>query len=259
DGQAEHGVGLIRNVAHYLPNHTVIVYNLGLGRYQLQLLQLHCNNSHCVVINFDLNAFPSFVSDEKLHAFRPLIIQDALNRAGAILFLECDQRLVTSSVGQLTEAVTSSGVVTWATQHAVTSLTHPRMFDYFSASDRREAFYFLPMVDVSHILLYNTEQVHFKVMLPWVQCALIRDCIIPIGAQSAGCRFNKKPQYRYSGCHSYDASALNIVLGLTYKFNDMLYAHHDATTYFRRVTLDEATQEVARLLENGTDASTVDS
>ncbi|RZF44896.1 hypothetical protein LSTR_LSTR004521 [Laodelphax striatellus] len=261
DGQAEHGVSLIRNIAHYLPNHTVLIYNLGLGRYQLHLLQLNCNNSHCIVINFDLNAFPSFVSDDKLHAFRPLIIQDALNRAGAILYLACDQRLVTSSINQLIEKAVSSpgtGVVTWATKHAVTSLTHPRMFDYFSSSD--DAFFFLPMVDVDRLLVYNTHTVHWKLMLPWVQCALIRDCIIPIGAQSAGCRFNKKPQYRYSGCHSYDVSAFNIVLGLTFKFNDMLYTYQDSASYFKKVTLAAATEEVTKLLENGTvDSSTTDS
>lgn len=38
DGDAELGVGLVRNIAHYLPNHTLLLYNLGLGRYDLQLV-----------------------------------------------------------------------------------------------------------------------------------------------------------------------------------------------------------------------------
>ena len=50
-------------------------------------------------------------------------------------------------------------------------------------------------------------------MLPWVQCSLVSECLEPIGAQSTGCRFDKKPQFRYSGCHGYDLSALNIILG----------------------------------------------
>lgn len=38
-------------------------------------------------------------------------------------------------------------------------------------------------------------------------------CIAPFGAQSGGCRFDKKPLYRYSGCHAYDSAALNLALG----------------------------------------------
>ncbi|KAG8281218.1 hypothetical protein J6590_063418 [Homalodisca vitripennis] len=37
DGDAELGVGLARNIAHHLPNNTLLLYNLGLGRYDLQL------------------------------------------------------------------------------------------------------------------------------------------------------------------------------------------------------------------------------
>jgi len=38
-------------------------------------LQSHCNSSRCSVINFELSFFPSHVEEERLHAFRPLIIQ----------------------------------------------------------------------------------------------------------------------------------------------------------------------------------------
>lgn len=112
DGDAELGVGLARNIAHYLPNHTLVLYNLGLGRYDLQLVSIfscywcqrflklkklaaisctknknsrlnvicfqilsYCNTSRCTVTDFYLSDFPSHVSDHKVHAYRPIIIQ----------------------------------------------------------------------------------------------------------------------------------------------------------------------------------------
>ena len=53
-------------------------------------------------------------------------------------------------------------------------------------------------------------------MLPWIKCTLTKDCISPFGSQSGGCRFDKKPLYRYSGCHAYDSSALNVALGVAF-------------------------------------------
>ena len=91
---------------------------------------------------------------------------------------------------------------------------------------------FLPMVEMNRLLLWNTLEVHQQIMLPWVQCVLTPECIHPIGAQSEGCRFNKKPQYRYSGCHAYDSSALNVVLGLTYKFDETNYTFPMQDTFF---------------------------
>lgn len=261
-GQPALGVGLARNIAHFLPNHTLLLYNLGLDKYELNLVLSYCNTSHCSVVDFDLGEFPSHVSEKRLHAFRPLIIQDALNHAGAVLFMENDLRLVSSSITPLitkalgTKEEPGSGIVTWSMRQAVTSLTHPRMFHYFRTSD--ESFLFLQMVEATRLLIYNTPEVHSDIMLPWVQCALTQDCILPIGAQSVGCRFDKKPQYRYSGCHSYDSSALNIVLGLKFELDDTRYAVQNDETLFTKVTPSSASQELARLQENITDSSTVE-
>lgn len=58
--------------------------------------------------------------------------------------------------------------------------------------------------------------------------------------QSSGCRFDKKPLYRYSGCHSYDLSALNVILGIVNDFNEKSYAAEDSERFFRKYTpLDE--------------------
>lgn len=158
------------------------------------------------------------------------------------------------------------GLLTWPTKHATSSLTHPKMYEYFHAS--AESFFFLPLVRASYLVIRNTEEIRKNVMLPWVQCALTRDCICPIGeclqsslrdenlncltffipgAQSAGCRFNKKPQYRYSGCHAYDTSALNIVLGRYFNFDDTRYIYQSEKTFFHKLEPEEIFEEYLAL------------
>ncbi|KAL1138087.1 hypothetical protein AAG570_009782 [Ranatra chinensis] len=252
EGDTEQGVGLARNIGHFLPNHTLLIYNVGLAKSDVQALLTHCNSSRCILVDYDLSVFPSHVYDSKLHAFRPLVIQDALSRAGAVLYLDNRERLRTSRIGPLVNRSATTSVLTWRThQRPVTTLTHPHMFLYFKASS--DNFIFVPMVGLARLLVFNTDSVHANVMLPWVQCALTQDCIIPVGAQSGGCRFDKKPFYRYSGCHSYDVSALNIVLGLHFKFESELYALKDHPgQYFRRVGSHDTALELAALQENTT-------
>ncbi|XP_063228177.1 uncharacterized protein LOC134534080 [Bacillus rossius redtenbacheri] len=253
DGQEQHAAAFARNTAHFLPGHTTVIYALGLGQYGLQTIQNHCNSSRCVVVNFDLSVFPSHVEEERLSAYRPLIVQDALNKAGAVLFLESDQRLVSGRVDSLVGRARETGVASWATRHATSSLTHPKMFDYFRTS--AESFLFLPMVEAGRLLLFNTPAVHSGVMLPWVQCALTHDCILPIGAQSGGCRFNKKPQYRYAGCHRYDESALNIVLGLHFDFDERRYTYRGTEPLLRKLGPEAVAAEFASLEGNATEAA----
>eukprot|EP00088_Acartia_fossae_P067622 TRINITY_DN8455_c0_g1_i7.p1 TRINITY_DN8455_c0_g1~~TRINITY_DN8455_c0_g1_i7.p1 ORF type:complete len:422 (+),score=81.93 TRINITY_DN8455_c0_g1_i7:111-1376(+) len=153
-----------------------------------------------------------------------------------------------------------------------TALTHPRMFEYFPQT-KKEDYEFQHMITGKCILLnlgdtpkseeenqtennnknssnsnsqektggapYPVPPVITSLMVPWLKCILIEDCINPIGAQSTGCRFDKKPMYRYSGCHRYDVSALNIVLGEMFSFHESYYTSN--MTVFKRITLNKET------------------
>ncbi|XP_059061265.1 uncharacterized protein LOC131854149 [Achroia grisella] len=238
-------VSFVRAAAR-LP-YTVLLYNLGLKPYSLSMVSNYCNSSKCAIIDFDLEAFPSHVSDESIHAFRPLIIQHALSRVGGVVFCESWQRYVGTELDALWSRAAASrgGVLAWPLRAAVTSLTHPRMFHYFHADV--DDFLFVQMVDVTRLIVANKPAVG-DVMRPWIQCALTLDCIMPIGAQSGGCRFDKKPQYRYSGCHGQDASALSIVLGLRSGFEESAYAARGGAGW-RREAEAAARAELAALPE----------
>ncbi|KAH9416299.1 hypothetical protein DERP_000800 [Dermatophagoides pteronyssinus] len=111
-----------------------------------------------------------------------------------------------------------SGILSWPIEQPTSALTHPRMFEYFHTT--KENFYFHRMIRPGHLMITINDQTwkpfEWGIMLPWVRCALTSDCISPLGSQwRSTCRLDKKPHYRYSGCHHYDMSALNVVLATT--------------------------------------------
>lgn len=117
------------------------------------------------------------VNNTQLH-----FLQDALSKVGAIVFLECDQRFVgeAAKINELhRSAADGIGIIAWATRPAVSSLTHPKMFEYFHTD--ADNFLFLPMVKVIQLVIVRSNVIIKYIMLPWVQCALTQDCIFPIG------------------------------------------------------------------------------
>lgn len=58
--------------------------------------------------------------------------------------------------------------------------------------------------------------------------------------------------FRYSGCHYYDASALNIVLGLRYKFISNEYSFRRPVKLFTEVPLRKADAILRELEQNAT-------
>merc|ERR1719357_1475327 len=113
------------------------------------------------------------------------------------------------------------------------------MFEFFD-SRKYEDYAFQHMCSSSSLVLLYNQELHTHLMLPWLKCILTESCINPIGAQDTGCRFDKKPQYRYSGCHRYDMSALNIVLGDMFQFQENKYLRRPGDSFFRRVTQSAA-------------------
>ncbi|XP_071544075.1 uncharacterized protein [Panulirus ornatus] len=262
-GQVWQVEGLLLLAQQSVPNLTVVVYSLDLSPLELQQLEDTCNTS-CAVVTFDFNAYPSHVKDLRLKAYRPIIIQELLVHAGAVLWLDASVRLEdeTQDADRATEwnemALKSGGVLTWPLPSPAllpsAALTHPNMFTFFHT--KKHNYDFQQMGDAGTMMVYNTEAVHYHLMKPWVSCALTHNCINPIGAQDTGCRYDKKPLFRYSGCHHYDASAFNVALGVMFSYDTRPYLA--ASSPFTRVSR-KAQQEVDNMQgEEGTNTSIKD-
>lgn len=146
--------------------------------------------SKCLLIKFDLVAhgFPSYVIDDaQMHAFRPLIVRDALRHwSRMVLFVENSVRLRANSGSDLSELrrqveASASGVKGWRTEPtmAVSSRTHLKMYEYFHTDD--DNFKFLKMLSLDAMFFADRPAVNQRILLPWIKCALIPECIHPIG------------------------------------------------------------------------------
>lgn len=203
-GETSSVILLLQNIANKLPNENIVLYDLGLTSYEYKTLSPYCNYSavKCAIVTYDLTVFPSHIQDKRMmHAYRPIVIKDALMRSKTILFMENTMRLngtsrdiydllsklqaknynggsITSTESDQT-APLSSGVLGWSEPTAVSTRSHPKMFGYFQT--KAEEFIFLRMIDLDAIFFSDSKLVNDQILLPWIKCAFTLECLDPIG------------------------------------------------------------------------------
>lgn len=183
-GQIASAILYAQNIAVKMPKENLLIYDLGLSEEDLHVLNGFCNNS-CSIITYDFSPFPSYILEEKSHAFRPIIIWDALLRSKTILFTENYIRLKGTSksfnaIRKRTEEK-NHGVLGWSTRpiQPVSSHTHPKMFEYFDLD--ADSFYFVPILSMDVVFFHRNQIVNDKIMCPLLKCVLTPECLHPIG------------------------------------------------------------------------------
>lgn len=181
----------------------LVIYDLGLSAIDLQTLSMFCNSStlKCKIVHHDFTRMPSYILDDKLHLFRPIMIKHALTKFKTILFIANHIRLrstskVYSDIRKKTEDLSHVKSLE-IKKLPITTSTHPRLFYYFDSDP--DAFLFVRQVTLDAVYFHYSKFLDEKILLPWIKCVLTPQCIQPIGASSNTnhCKFNKKPQYRY--------------------------------------------------------------
>ncbi|CAG5127742.1 unnamed protein product [Candidula unifasciata] len=217
---------LMKSVQSFLPEYKVIMYDLGLSTSEQVLLTKYCNSTwNCETTQFKFDKYPAHIKYLNIWSYRPLCIQETLNKYGAVIWVDDGHYFINGNLSNTLSRAREFGIQGWTIKDPTSSFTHLTMFKFFNMD--QGSYYFQHAVESSHLVVYNTEKIARDLMLPWVKCALLEECISPPGAQNSGCNYFRRPLYKYSGCHRYDMSALNIILGKAFKFEEELYTSKD--------------------------------
>ncbi|XP_052285948.1 uncharacterized protein LOC127881840 [Dreissena polymorpha] len=218
----------LASVKKFLPGKLVVFWDLGLSGKENNMLRKVCNGTvfNCNVKMFAYNKYPSHVQSHNLGSYVPLCIQESLSLFNVIIWSNPKEYFITKDISGVVAKARETGIAAWTIKDATSSITYFKMFTYFDVTP--EQYYFHRAIKTSHLVVFNTEFIKKDVMLPWVKCALVEECISPTGSQnSGGYCIERKPRYLYSGCHNYEQSALNLILGKSFKFDESPYVVTD--------------------------------
>ncbi|XP_052759745.1 uncharacterized protein LOC128202713 [Mya arenaria] len=225
-GCYDEAVRFLNSVKKYVPKKLVVFYDLGISGKENTMLSKACNGSvyNCEVKTFVFNRYPSHVRSNSLGAYVPLLLQESLNSYHAVIWSNPQEYFINGmqSIAGVISKAREIGIVAWSIKDTTSSITYFKMYTFFDV--KKEQYYFHRAVKTSHLVVFNTEKVRTKIMLPWIKCALVEECISPTGSQNSGgyCS-EKRPRYLYSGCHHYEQSALNLILGKEFSFVETPY------------------------------------
>lgn len=170
--------------------------------------------------------------------------QETLQEFGVVFWCHHTMRFNTSELAALQSQAEGLGLVSWPAQDYPTStFTHYNTFRYLGADHTQYRFH--RMVEPDMALYCNTYRLHFKLMMPWIVCALDPDCISPPGTQAHGCDMSRRPRYKYAGCHHYDVSVFNVVLGQMFFF-DNIYIPAQQVFYLEKLMTNNSKLVVSK-------------
>ncbi|KAI7872780.1 hypothetical protein BDF14DRAFT_1748593 [Spinellus fusiger] len=165
----------------------VAVYDIGMNRTQLPVLdQLQSNGLIDDLVTFDYYKYPPFwdvALNAGEYAWKTGIVNDARQRYGGILiWLDAGNIVTTDFLRNIPSIVREAGGF-WSprSSFSMARWTHPGMFEYFNA----KASSYAQKINCNGAAIgfdANNQTIVDTMIRPWYECALVKDCIAPVGS-----------------------------------------------------------------------------
>ncbi|XP_013421926.1 uncharacterized protein LOC106181925 [Lingula anatina] len=187
-------VNLVGSVHYWESRRNIVVYNLGLSETQIQRVKSWCRTK---LVNFHLDSprYPEHVSYLKKFAWKSVVLKDAVDRFGKILWIDagCDVR---GPMSKIDDFLKQDGHFFVQGQDVdMTRLTHFNMFRYFNETMSKFKGKYSFAGGISGWV--KGSKAYRRILPRWIQCSMDVTCISPLGAGLAN--------------HRYDQSALSVI------------------------------------------------
>ncbi|XP_071853019.1 uncharacterized protein [Apostichopus japonicus] len=202
DNHYKEAMGYIGTAQKYMPGKRIIVYDLGLSNTIKRKVGKLCDVE---LRRFPFNNYPQHVKNLQSYAWKPVIINLSLNEFGAIYYGDASIRFKKSLKVLLPGIQRHHGYMTNILHFDPTRSHHykrtvPAMFTKLGID--REEYHncnnSAPHIQPGTQLIINSTTIQTKLMQPWLQCALDKECITPKGSSRAN--------------HRQDASAITLLV-----------------------------------------------
>uniref|UniRef100_A0A0M3HWY5 DNA-binding protein n=1 Tax=Ascaris lumbricoides TaxID=6252 RepID=A0A0M3HWY5_ASCLU len=118
------------------------------------------------------------------------------------------------------------------TYHSIAAATNPLMYKYFPMAEQQAIS--MDMWSANMMLWIGRTNVKVEIMKPFVECALIEDCMSPPGSELR-CVFPAGNARLYANCHRYGQAAINLILALRSGLNASKYTISNSVLKARRL------------------------
>ncbi|KAI0238690.1 hypothetical protein LSAT2_010574 [Lamellibrachia satsuma] len=209
-----------------MPGKTIIYYDLGLTTTEIAQLKTWCNVEYR---KFNMTAYPTFVKNLVLYAWKPLIIQEVLRQYPAVFWMDASFRWMTPNMTQLYQrAIDSDGFVLFGrTIHSNYAVTHPGMYAYLPTNVEMQKS--VTQLGATGAFVVNTRSNFDEVLWWYYMCALTQDCIASM--TNRFCNFPNDHYKTFAKCHRFDQSLANILLSNRWRYNTTRYCMPDSNLF----------------------------
>jgi hypothetical protein len=115
----------------------------------------------------------------KTYAWKPLIVQEALNTEDLVLYIDSSIRFNNAKLQPSLSTALFSGIASQTlSYYNLTCYTDSKMFEWFKETP--EDYSFVPSLE-ANIIIFKRSVVTSLVMKSWVTCALDSSCMAPPG------------------------------------------------------------------------------
>ena len=206
---------MIASVQHFYPSLHIIIYNLGLTNFEVNTLESYCN---VLVRPFNFSKYPEFVHQNlRFYSWKPLMIYELSKEFEFIFYYDASIRLLKPVVDIVLPLMKDfpfipGKVLKNAGGNSIARLTHGGMLRYLNITQSREELDGFGSLGAGLWALRVNKLTVSKILEPWADCALHKECIAPEGAGLICNEFKNDSKVAYRGCHRYDMSALDLIL-----------------------------------------------
>uniref|UniRef100_A0A914PIU9 Uncharacterized protein n=1 Tax=Panagrolaimus davidi TaxID=227884 RepID=A0A914PIU9_9BILA len=181
------------------------------------------------IIPLNLSDYPDYVQDLSQYRFKPIYQALSLQKYKVILNVDTSIRFdpnfnFSNLISDVIKQNPTDVTLLASNSHNMFSVTHPKMFECFPHINKKAVNNKIHTIQKRPLILWIGSENGLKIMKKFITCALHPECMGPTGS-TTNCDYSLMTKFpnRFSGCHRFDQSAINLILLEESKYRPSLF------------------------------------